>query len=433
MDSEVMGRTAERKAALEIDGGSEEVVNILLVDDRQENLLALEAVLGDLGQNLIRATSGAEALRAILEREYAVILLDVQIPGMDGFEIAAMIREREKSLHTPIIFLTAFDKSYTHASRGYKIGAVDYMLKPFDTEILRAKVRVFIDLFRKTNEIKKLNATLERRVRQRTADLEMVNARLMQQITERQQAEREIKLLNEQLEKRVKERTADLTVANQELEAFCYSVSHDLRAPLRRVRMFVNLFQEEHGQELNESGEEFLRRIANSVDKMDALIGDLLRLSRVSRTTVTRQDVDLSEVARGIAGDLAQSNPDRKVRFEVKEGMTVEGDPKLLHVALYNLLNNAWKFTEQREESLIEVGTTNQDGETVFYVKDNGAGFDMEHADKLFQPFQRLHQESEFPGTGIGLAIVHRVIERHGGRVWAEGKPDRGATFHFTM
>lgn len=225
---------------------------------------------------------------------------------------------------------------------------------------------------------------------------------------------------------------ADLETANQELEAFSYSVSHDLRAPLRGIHGFSQAVLEDYGDRLDPQGADYLGRVCAAAERMGVLIDDLLELSRASRVEMQRDRVDLSRLAERIAAELTASDPERHVEFRIAAGLACEGDRRLLEVALQNLLGNAWKFTGKRDRAVIEVGRTDT-AERAYFVRDNGAGFDMSYADKLFDPFQRLHEVRDFAGSGVGLALVQRIIRRHGGRVWAEGLVDRGATFYLTL
>jgi two-component system, sensor histidine kinase and response regulator len=382
----------------------EDRVNILLVDDQPANLVALEAMLQGLGQNLIKAESGREALKWLLTHDFAVILLDVKMPEMDGFETAALIRQRDKSRHTPILFLTAADNTQTQAVRGYAVGAVDYLVKPVVPEFVRSKVAVFVELAKKTELLRRQTRLL----------------------AESEQAARELAEARAEL-------VRDLEHKNRELESFSYAVSHDLRAPLRRIDSFSRAVLESQGDRLDEAGQKFLSRVREASQHMSQLIDDVLYLSRVTRTELREQEVDLSELAGLMLARLQEAEPQRQVELKIRPGVVVTGDGQLLRIALENLLENAWKFTGKQPNPRIEFGVTHVSGEPTYFVRDNGAGFDMTYASRLFGPFQRLHAQDEFPGSGIGLATVQRIIHRHGGRVWAEGLVGQGATFQFTL
>jgi len=235
------------------------------------------------------------------------------------------------------------------------------------------------------------------------------------------------------LERAVEHRTRDLAAANRELEAFSYSVSHDLRAPLRAIDGFSKVLLGGYGEQLDERGRHYLERVRAGTVRMAELIDDLLGLARLSRKELVRQPVNVSEMARRVGQELEKRPPARRVRLDVEDGLETEADPQLLTIVFENLLGNAWKFTGKTEDACIHVGRSRNGQERAFYVRDNGAGFDMTYADKLFGAFQRLHGESDFEGTGIGLVTVQRIVSRHGGRVWAEGAVGQGATFYFTL
>ncbi len=266
-----------------------------------------------------------------------------------------------------------------------------------------------------------------------TRDLQASNREAARELAERRRAEEEVLRLNAELETRVDQRTTELQSTNAELEAFCYSVSHDLRAPLRSIDGFSQALLEDFPADVPDEARRYLSRIRASTQRMGQLIEDLLNLSKVSRGELQRREVDVSEIARQVIGELQQREPAREVEVSVWDGMQANVDPRLLRAALENLIGNAWKFSARAEQGRIEVGLLRDGPEAKFFVRDNGAGFDMRYAGKLFGAFQRLHSASEYQGTGIGLATVQRIVHRHGGRIWADAKPGKGAVFFFTL
>jgi signal transduction histidine kinase len=360
-----------------------ETVNILLVDNEPGGLLALEAILEPLGQKLITARSGEEALRQLLAHDFALILLDIRMPELDGFQTAALMRERERSRHTPIIFLTASYESEVQVFRGYAVGAVDYVFKPLQPEILRSKVSVFVELARTTEVVRKQAAQLE--------------------------------------------------AANKDLESFSYSVSHDLRAPLRAIDGYSSILRERCGDKLDDESNRVLGKIIENTQRMETLIKDLLAFSQLGRRPISAAEIDMDALAREVIDELRSVPGQRAPQCVLKPLPVGWGDRSLVRQVWLNLLSNAIKFTGTREVPSIELGGSSEETRNVYYVKDNGAGFDMRYCDKLFGVFQRLHSAKEFPGTGVGLAIVQRVVTHHGGRAWAEGKPGEGATFYFAL
>ncbi len=393
--------------------------SILVVDDRSSNLSALAALLEPLGQEIVLASSGREALRHILQREFAVILMDVQMPDMDGFETATLIRERALSRYIPIIFITAINSNDQLVFQGYSVGAVDYITKPFNPTVLISKVSVFVELYKKERKLKEQDRRLYE------AELEALE--LKQREREREFEQEKIRAVNRMLEERVQERTA-------ELEAFCYSVSHDLRAPLRSIHGHSSTLEKDLAGSLDESTRYSLTRIQTAAKKMDELISALLALSRITRAEVHEVEVNVSQLASSLVEEFRANEPGRNVACHIQEDMVTSGDPILLRCLLYNLIDNAWKFTGEKPSGFIEVGSYEDDGgHAVYFVKDNGIGFDPKYAHKLFQPFERLHGTDQYPGSGIGLATVLRIVRKHGGHVWATGEENTGAQFFFRL
>lgn len=357
----------------------EDKINILIVDDRPENLLALEAVLERIDQNIVKANSGEEALGFLLKQDFALILLDVQMPGLDGFETAKLIREREKTKDIPIIFLTAINRDEVHALKGYSLGAVDYIFKPINSEVLISKVKVFIALAQKTKEI------------------------------------------NKQLE------------LYKELETFTYSVAHDLGAPLRLISSFSNSLINKHLDSLAEEGKEYLTIISDQSNQMKQLIEDLINFSKITHKEINKTNIDMNQLVEVVIDNIKTQNKNSNTKFVVHDLPSAYGDRPMLKQVLTNIIANAFKFSKKVEEPLIEIGYQKANDSNIYFVKDNGVGFEMDYAVRIFDVFQRLYTEKEFEGTGIGLAIVRRIIEKHGGQVYAKGKLNEGATFYFSV
>jgi PAS domain S-box-containing protein len=294
-------------------------------------------------------------------------------------------------------------------------------LKVSDEEGLNviAAIRDISQQVESREEIKKLNENLEHLVLERTAELEKLYL--------------ELNNMNKELETRVIKRTWELEESNRELESFSYSVSHDLRAPLRSIDGFSNKIVKEYGHLLDEQGKDYFSRVISASQKMGHLIDDLLKLARLSRVEMNMTTTDLSSIAQSIAAEFKTAMPDRIIEFVIQPGLVDKADRSLMQIALQNLLDNAWKYTRNTREAKIEFSSFRRDNKTIYFIRDNGVGFDMRYVNKLFGAFQRLHSASEFEGTGIGLATVKRIIRRHHGTVWAEAEVNQGATFYFTL
>jgi len=416
------------------------LANILIVDDRKDKRLAMEAIVSSLGQNIVHASSGREALRYLLAQNFAVILLDVNMPGMDGFETAALIRERKSLENIPIIFVSAVNDTETHVSRGYSLGAVDYILAPIIPEILRAKVAFFVEMYKITEQVRRqaealrvAHDELEARVKQRTEELAIANESLQVEVRERMRAEEDLRQANLRLEERVSERTAELQVANQELEAFTYSIAHDLRAPFRQIHGYAELLQEEFSSALPPEAGHYLERIGSRSREMGQMVDDLLNLSGVARQKLDFNVVNLNEIVEEVVTGIKGDIKDRSIIWETGHLPTLKCNYGLIRQVFDNVISNAVKYTRPRHPARIEIGFLREDDEDVIFVRDNGVGFDMALAGRLFGVFQRLHRIEEFEGTGVGLALTSRIIHKHGGRIWAEAQVNQGATFYFTL
>lgn len=359
-----------------------EPASVLLVDDRPDNLVALEAVLDPLGHNLVRAGSGEEALKHLLSEEFSVILLDVQMPGMDGFETARQIKQRERTRDVPIIFLTAISREPDHALLGYSTGAVDYIAKPFDPDALRAKVSVFVELHTKNELLKKQAEELER--------------------------------------------------SNEELQQFAYIASHDLREPLRVICGYLELLREDLGEAAGPELDTYIRGAMSSASRMQSLIDDLLTYSRVGAAKPDPVPLDLNAIVDDTLENLGQTIQEQAAEIKVGELPTVLGDASQISQLFQNLLANAIKFRGS-ESPRISVSSAREGSRCILTVADNGIGFDPKDSGRVFEIFQRVHPSSDISGTGIGLAICKKIVDQHGGRIWVESEPGKGTTFYFSL
>lgn len=363
---------------------------ILIVDDKPENLVALRTVLKDLDIELVEAESGNEALKATLKHDFALALLDIQMPEMDGYELAEILREEEKTAGLPFIFISAVYTDNLNVFKGYEKGAFSFITKPFQPEILINKVKFFMDKHQQEVTLIKLNNDL-------------------------------------------KHKNEELKGMNNELESFSYSISHDLRAPLRSINGFSEVLKQDYESALDDKGKHLLKRILENGMRMNGLIDSLLDLSRLGRKELVKREIDMNVLVKEVIRELENDKRTKNVKWDIHDLPVACGDLELLRQVYMNLISNAVKYSSTKPQSQVEIGSSKEDGNTVYYVKDNGVGFNMKYEDKLFGVFQRLHAAHEFEGTGIGLAIVKRIILKHGGNVWAKAELDKGACFYFTV
>jgi two-component system, sensor histidine kinase and response regulator len=358
---------------------------ILIVDDKPENLVALRTVLKDLDIDLVEAASGNEALKKTLHQDFALALLDIQMPEMDGYELASILREEEKTAHLPFIFISAVYTDNLNVFKGYEKGAFSFITKPFQPEILINKVKFFVEKHQQEIELFQLYKSLEKK--------------------------------NEELE-----------YSNKELESFSYSVSHDLRAPLRALLGYSEILSEDYNATLDEEGRELIGKIRKGGLRMERLIEDLLLFSKMGKRELSMTEVNMKQLVEKVVEDF----PGTTAKITISPLPSVSGDSSLLQQVWVNLVSNAIKYSSGKPEPRIEISATTEGNMVTYAVKDNGAGFNMKYADKLFGVFQRLHGK-EFEGTGIGLATAQRIIKKHGGKIWAEAKENEGATFFFSL
>ncbi len=378
-------------------------MNILLVDDVPSNILVLEELLTKEGRSFFKAYNGKEGLKIALEKEVDLIILDVQMPDMDGFEVAQILKSNNRTKDIPIIFATATKKEHHSMVQGFDEGAVDYLFKPLDREITRAKVAVLLKIQLQKKELMEKNKSLENATRQ----IDQLNKELLNNMEQ-------------------------LKTVNEDLESFSYSVSHDLRAPLRALISYSQILEEDYYDKLDEEAKSLIDRIKYNSNRMNILINDLLVFSKTGRKQLIKTGIDIAELVGKVIAEVTENHQHKPV-FKLSVLENAYGDASLLQQVWVNLIDNAVKYSSKKENPEIEITCDQKDGEIIYSVKDNGAGFDMRYADKLFGVFQRLHSTRDFDGTGVGLATVQRIIKRHGGRIWADAKENEGATFSFTL
>jgi signal transduction histidine kinase len=407
-------------------------IKILVVDDREDNLFSIETILDRDAYQIRKANSGRAALKVLLtEQDFTLILMDVQMPDMNGFETASLIYQREKLKHIPIIFITAHNHDEEYMFEGYKMGAVDFIYKPINPELLRFKVSVFVDLYRKTHQLmiqeKKLLA---------------VNNNLEKEIEERRINEEKVRLLNEQLLMN----NVELKAINEELDRFAYVASHDLQEPLRKILIFSDVVNMKLKGKVEPDVQTSLDKITSASNRMQKLINDLLQFSRHANNVDEFRKVDLNEVLSAVLSDMEVDVRRKNAEIKAADLPVIWGVPSLIQQLFQNLISNSLKFTREdiipsisiNSEIVRQVNTSGLNSSTPqsfyrLYVKDNGIGFDAKYAEDIFVVFKRLHSYHEFEGTGIGLSICKKIVEKHNGHIAADSRLNEGATFIITL
>jgi signal transduction histidine kinase len=383
-------------------------VNVLVVDDKEANLLALEHVLEGTGLNIVKASSGNEALSRLLDMEFACVLLDVKIPDINGFELATIIRGDVRTKYLPVIFVSGHRKGEEDVFRGYELGAVDYLMKPLDPTVVKGKVNVFAELFRKEVALRS--------------------------------AEAELRKNRDELEKRVEERTHELMEqasklarSNEELAKFAYVSSHDLKEPIRMVLMYVQLLKQGHSQYFDEEGQTCLRYIIEGASRMQRLVDDLLTYSHINNEAGPPPLIDSEEVVREVESNLKGAISESGAVLTIDKNLPkVSMRADQLTRVFQNLIENAIKFRTEFPPK-IHVGIEEEAEAFRFFISDTGVGIDPAYHGKIFELFQRLQSRERYPGTGIGLAVCKKIVELNKGRIWVESREGKGAIFNFTL
>ncbi len=395
---------------------------ILLVDDREDNLLSIEAILGQDNYRFVRATSGRQALKVLLQEfDFALILMDVKMPNLNGFETAELIYERERLRQIPIIFITAHSYGEESIFKGYKTGAVDYIYKPINPGLLRAKVSVFIELYRKNFALMLQEQKLV-----------TINRNLENEIKERKMSEERVKALNLELLKNIDR----LEATNKDLDRFAFMASHDLQEPLRKIRMFSDRLNTSYRDILDDSGKLYINRIQTSAERMQALIRDILTFSKISTEKKAFAKSNMNQVIKDVLVLADEIIQEKNATIKVGELPELYVNASLMQPLFYNLINNALKYS--KKDGVPEINIYAENGENGnpdsphycrIYVQDNGIGFDQQYAEQIFSMFTRLHDNSQYDGTGIGLALCKKIVEDHTGFISARSKVNEGSTF----
>lgn len=406
---------------------------VLIVDDIVENRYLLETILKAGGHDVVSTVNGAEALAVARANPPDLLVTDILMPVMDGFELCRRWKADETLRGIPLVFYTATYTSAKDESLARTLGADRFLVKPLPPDALLEEVREALAAPRTEvpaadagEVLQEYSEALFRKLQKKVGQLEA-------EVATRKRVEEEVRALNAELEERVRSRTAELETSIREMEAFSYSVSHDLRAPLRAIDGYSALLDSEASASLDAEARELLRKIRASARTMSTLIDELLEFSRTGRTELRRTRLDMGEIVRSAFEQLTTPGERERVELRVGPLPPADGDPALVRHVVMNLLSNALKFSSHRDRPVVEVGGREEGGRAVYFVRDNGAGFDMKYVAKLFGVFQRLHSPSEFPGVGVGLAIVQRIVARHGGNVSATGRVGEGAEFTFSL
>lgn len=390
-------------------------VRILAVDDREDNLLSIETILEQENYTIVKANSGRSALKILLQQQdFTLILMDVQMPDMNGFETASLIYEREKLRQIPIIFITAHNQGEERMFEGYKMGGVDFIYKPINPELLRYKVSVFVELYQKTHEL----LDHERK-------LLAANRKLEKEVEERKLKEEKIRLLNEQL----LENNIQLKSTIEELDRFAYVASHDLQEPLRKILVFSDKLQTKYRDSLDSEVAQSLDKIAKASSRMQSLINDLLKFSR---QTIINEDfvvIPLSQVLQDVIADLEVDVEKSAAQIHVESLPEIFGVPSQIRQLFQNLLSNAIKFRKKDETPVVRIYNESWNNSNRVVIQDNGIGFDSKYSEEIFMVFKRLHSYHEFEGSGVGLSICKKIIDRHSGVIKAESKIGEGSRF----
>lgn len=406
---------------------------VLIVDDIAENRYLLETILKAGGYEVVSTANGAEALAAAEAAPPDLLLTDILMPVMDGFELCRRWKADERLRPVPLVFYTATYTDEKDEALARTLGADRFLVKPLPPDVLLDAIREVLEAPRTETPAADAGEVLQGYSEALFRKLQRKVAQLEAEAATRRRAEEEVRALNAELEERVRARTAELETSIREMEAFSYSVSHDLRAPLRAIDGYSALLDSEASERLDAESRELLRKIRASARTMSTLIDELLEFSRTGRSELRRTRLDMGGIVRSAFEQLTTTAERERVELRVGSLPPADGDPALVRHVVTNLLSNALKFSSGRERPVVEVGSREEGDRVVYFVKDNGAGFDMKYADKLFGVFQRLHSPAEFPGVGVGLAIVQRIVARHGGTVSATGRVGEGAEFAFSL